>query len=142
MSSRLVIDENQAERLLPYLQRGCSNAQMAKELGYAEDTIKSYLRLLYKWLGASNRAQAVAIGLKKGYITHGDGMAIAITDEAIAHLARVITRDKPGGHTLNPGMHYATAERYLTEVTPYLRIIDTDSHSQCETGTDEHSVRG
>ncbi len=50
------------------MSNGRSNAQIGQELYLSEDTIKTHARRLFRKLGASDRAQAVAIGLRRGLI--------------------------------------------------------------------------
>ena len=45
-----------------------SNAQIGAELYLSEDTVKTHARRLFRKLGANDRAQAVAIGLRRGLI--------------------------------------------------------------------------
>jgi DNA-binding NarL/FixJ family response regulator len=47
---------------------GRSNAQIGAELFLSEDTVKTHARRLFRKLGAKDRAQAVAIGLRRGLI--------------------------------------------------------------------------
>ncbi len=50
--------------VLRLLAQGCSNRQVARELGITEATVKGYLRDLFEKLGASDRAHAVALALR------------------------------------------------------------------------------
>lgn len=54
--------------ILELLSNGAANKEMAQVLAVAEETIKSQLKQLYKKLGASDRAQAVAISLRQNLI--------------------------------------------------------------------------
>ncbi|MDT0166117.1 response regulator transcription factor [Actinotalea sp. AC32] len=54
--------------VLAGMSHGRSNAQIGAELFLSEDTVKTHARRLFRKLGASDRAQAVAIGLRKGLI--------------------------------------------------------------------------
>ena len=47
---------------------GRSNKEIAAAIGIAEDTVKTHLRRLFEKLGASDRAQAVAIALRQRII--------------------------------------------------------------------------
>jgi two-component system, NarL family, nitrate/nitrite response regulator NarL len=50
------------------MSNGRSNAQIGAELFLSEDTVKTHARRLFRKLGANDRAQAVAIGLRGGII--------------------------------------------------------------------------
>lgn len=50
------------------MSHGRSNAQIGQELFLSEDTVKTHARRLFRKLGAADRAQAVAIGLRRGII--------------------------------------------------------------------------
>jgi DNA-binding NarL/FixJ family response regulator len=54
--------------ILELLSDGVSNKEVAKVLGVSEETVKSQLKHLYEKLGASDRAQAVAISLRQNLI--------------------------------------------------------------------------
>lgn len=51
------------------MSHGRSNSQIGADLFLSEDTVKTHARRLFRKLGASDRAQAVAIGLRRGLIT-------------------------------------------------------------------------
>jgi DNA-binding NarL/FixJ family response regulator len=50
------------------MSQGRSNAQIGSDLFLSEDTVKTHARRLFRKVGASDRAQAVAIGLRQGLI--------------------------------------------------------------------------
>lgn len=50
------------------MSHGRSNAQIGADLFLSEDTVKTHARRLFRKLGAADRAQAVAIGLRQGFI--------------------------------------------------------------------------
>jgi DNA-binding NarL/FixJ family response regulator len=50
------------------MSNGRSNAQIGADLFLSEDTVKTHARRLFRKLGAADRAQAVAIGLRQGLI--------------------------------------------------------------------------
>jgi two-component system nitrate/nitrite response regulator NarL len=50
------------------MSHGRSNSQIGADLFLSEDTVKTHARRLFRKLGASDRAQAVAIGLRRGLI--------------------------------------------------------------------------
>ena len=54
--------------VLSGMSHGRSNAQIGAELYLSEDTVKTHARRLFRKLGAADRAQAVAIGLRQGII--------------------------------------------------------------------------
>ena len=54
--------------VLAGMSNGRSNAQIGADLFLSEDTVKTHARRLFRKLGASDRAQAVAIGLRTGII--------------------------------------------------------------------------
>lgn len=54
--------------VLSGMSYGRSNAQIGAELFLSEDTVKTHARRLFRKLGAKDRAQAVAIGLRRGLI--------------------------------------------------------------------------
>jgi DNA-binding NarL/FixJ family response regulator len=59
------------ERELQVLQgmsRGQSNGEIGEELFLSEDTIKTHARRLFKKLGARDRAHAVAVGFRRGFV--------------------------------------------------------------------------
>lgn len=55
-------------QVLAGMSRGLSNGEIGKELYLSEDTIKTHARRLFRKLQASDRAQAVAVGLRAGLI--------------------------------------------------------------------------
>ncbi|MCG2798837.1 MAG: response regulator transcription factor [Cellulomonas sp.] len=50
------------------MSNGRSNGQIGQDLYLSEDTVKTHARRLFRKLGASDRAQAVAIGMRRGLI--------------------------------------------------------------------------
>lgn len=55
--------------VLAGMSHGRSNAQIGADLYLSEDTVKTHARRLFRKLGAADRAQAVAIGLRQGLIS-------------------------------------------------------------------------
>src|SRR5450756_916096 len=55
--------------VLAGMSQGRSNAQIGADLFLSEDTVKTHARRLFRKLEAADRAQAVAIGLRRGLIT-------------------------------------------------------------------------
>lgn len=54
--------------VLAGMSNGRSNAQIGADLFLSEDTVKTHARRLFRKLGAADRAQAVAMGLRQGLI--------------------------------------------------------------------------
>ncbi|OPC84181.1 hypothetical protein B4N89_27540 [Embleya scabrispora] len=69
-----------AVEVLAGLGRGLSNADIGREMGLNEGTVRKYASELFKTLGACNRGQAVVLGLASG-------------DLDLAELAEAIARD-------------------------------------------------
>ncbi|GFH78568.1 hypothetical protein Sgou_32380 [Streptomyces gougerotii] len=53
-------------QVLEGMSHGRSNAEIGRELFLSEDTVKTHARRLFKKLGASDRAHAVALGFRWG----------------------------------------------------------------------------
>ena len=53
------------QEILRHIAKGLSNRDIANELGISEDGVKFHLRSLFAKVGATNRAEAVAIALRK-----------------------------------------------------------------------------
>ena len=53
------------EEILQSIVRGLSNPDIARELGISLDMVKEHTETLFKKIGAANRAEAVAIALRK-----------------------------------------------------------------------------
>ena len=51
--------------ILASIMRGCSNAEIAAQLGIETITVRDHLSILFNKLGVSSRAEAVAIALRK-----------------------------------------------------------------------------
>ncbi|HEU0013811.1 MAG TPA: response regulator transcription factor [Longimicrobium sp.] len=67
----MVIDPGLSPRegdVLQLLARGASNKAIARELGISEHTVKAHVGALFAKLGASTRAEAVAIGVRSGLL--------------------------------------------------------------------------
>jgi DNA-binding NarL/FixJ family response regulator len=63
---------NLTERELQVLRgmsQGKSNAEIGRSLFLSEDTVKTHARRLFRKLGVNDRAQAVALGFRRGFIT-------------------------------------------------------------------------
>jgi DNA-binding NarL/FixJ family response regulator len=56
------------QQVLDGMSRGRSNAEIGRELFLSEDTIKTHARRLFRKLSAADRAQAVALGFRWGFL--------------------------------------------------------------------------
>lgn len=56
------------QQVLDGMSRGLSNAGIGRELFLSEDTVKTHARRLFRKLGAADRAQAVALGFRWGFL--------------------------------------------------------------------------
>lgn len=54
--------------VLRELAEGCRNRDIGKRLGISEKTVKGHVRSIFEKLGASDRTQAVSIGIPRGII--------------------------------------------------------------------------
>jgi len=66
-AERSTITAREAQ-ILEAVADGRGNKEIAATIGIAEDTVKTHLRRLFEKLGASDRAQAVAIALRQRLI--------------------------------------------------------------------------
>ncbi len=55
-------------QVLRGMSQGQSNGEIGKELFLSEDTVKTHARRLFRKLGARDRAQAVAVGFRRGLV--------------------------------------------------------------------------
>ena len=55
-------------QVLTGMSQGKSNGQIGKDLYLSEDTIKTHARRLFRKLGVNDRAQAVALGFRRGLV--------------------------------------------------------------------------
>lgn len=56
------------KEVLRFIAEGNSNKKIAEKLFLSDQTVKGYIRGIFRKLDASDRAQAVAIALKKGLV--------------------------------------------------------------------------
>ena len=56
-------------QVLTGMSQGLSNNQIGRELFLSEDTIKTHARRLYRKLEVNDRAQAVALGFRRGLVS-------------------------------------------------------------------------
>ena len=54
--------------MLQLLAQGLANKQIALALGISEHTVKFHISSIYAKLGATNRAEAVRLGVLRGLI--------------------------------------------------------------------------
>ena len=69
---KLLTDDPPAEKLTPRqidilssVTRGFTNADIAKQLGIREDSVKEHINAIFTKIGAANRPEAVAIAMRK-----------------------------------------------------------------------------
>ena len=55
-------------QVLALLAQGAANKEIARELGISERTVKAHVTSIFNKLGASSRAEAVAIALRSGLL--------------------------------------------------------------------------
>jgi len=56
------------QEILALLADGLVNKQIAARLGISTNTVKTHLELLFEKLGVATRAEAVAMGVKRGLL--------------------------------------------------------------------------
>ena len=74
---RSAYDARKAERglterekeILVLVSKGCSNTEIGDILHLSPNTVKNHLKNLFESLGAADRAEAVAIGIRRGLIS-------------------------------------------------------------------------
>ena len=57
------------KEILVLVSKGCSNAEIGDILHLSPNTVKNHLKNLFEALGAADRAEAVAIGIRRGLIS-------------------------------------------------------------------------
>ena len=57
------------KEILVLVSKGCSNAEIGDILHLSPNTVKNHLKNLFETLGAADRAEAVAIGIRRGLIS-------------------------------------------------------------------------
>ena len=60
--------DERSRRVLKMLADGAGTREIADEIGYSERTIKSVIQRIEAELGARNRVEAVALGIRSGLI--------------------------------------------------------------------------
>ena len=76
-SVRSVYEARKSERgltarekeILLLVSKGCSNVEIGDMLHLSPNTVKNHLKNLFETLGAADRAEAVAIGIRRGLIS-------------------------------------------------------------------------
>ena len=70
LAARPEVDEidERSRAVLALLAAGAQTRDISSELGYSERTIKSIIQDVERRLGARSRAQAVAVGIRRGLI--------------------------------------------------------------------------
>jgi len=53
--------------VLHLMLRGLSNREIAKRMRIAENTVKHHMGVVYETLGATSRAEAITVALRRGY---------------------------------------------------------------------------
>ncbi|HSP38041.1 MAG TPA: response regulator transcription factor [Frankiaceae bacterium] len=56
-------------QVLRGMSQGKSNAEIGRSLFLSEDTVKTHARRLFRKLAVNDRAQAVALGFRRGFVT-------------------------------------------------------------------------
>src|SRR4051812_45058313 len=59
---------NREREILALLADGLGNKQIAARLGISPNTVKTHVELLFERLGVSSRAEAVAVGVRRGLL--------------------------------------------------------------------------
>lgn len=59
---------NREREILALLADGLGNKQIAARLGVSPNTVKTHLELLFDKIGVRSRAEAVAVGVKRGML--------------------------------------------------------------------------
>ena len=59
---------NREREILALLADGLANKQIAARLGISKNTVKTHLELLFDKLDVSSRAEAVATGVRRGFL--------------------------------------------------------------------------
>lgn len=57
------------KEILLLVSKGCSNVEIGDVLHLSPNTVKNHLKNLFETIGAADRAEAVAIGIRRGHIS-------------------------------------------------------------------------
>ena len=55
--------------VLKFVSKGCANTEIAELLGVSHNTVKNHLKAIFEKMGAADRAEAVALALRRGVIS-------------------------------------------------------------------------
>jgi len=66
--SAVLAPTNREREILALLADGLGNKQIAARLGISANTVKTHVELLFERLGVSSRAEAVAVGVRRGLL--------------------------------------------------------------------------
>ena len=55
--------------VLKFVIKGCANPEIAELLGVSHNTVKNHLKAIFEKMGAADRAEAVALALRRGVIS-------------------------------------------------------------------------
>ena len=55
--------------VLKFVSNGCANTEIAELLGVSHNTVKNHLKAIFEKMGAADRAEAVALALRRGVIS-------------------------------------------------------------------------
>lgn len=55
--------------VLKFVSNGCANTEIAELLGVSLNTVKNHLKAIFEKMGAADRAEAVALALRRGVIS-------------------------------------------------------------------------
>lgn len=56
------------KQIIALAATGLTNAEIGRRIWVSEDTVKTHLRRAYVYLEVQNRAQAVAVGMREGWV--------------------------------------------------------------------------
>jgi DNA-binding NarL/FixJ family response regulator len=89
--------------VLQLLVGGRSNRQIADEMVLGAETVKTHLRSVYRKMGVSNRAQAVASAIRQGLGTRGGASVHTMLDPGPMSTSAAEERLQPIAETATPG---------------------------------------
>ncbi len=102
--------------VLAHIACGHTNADIGRETGLSEDTVKSHTRALYRKLGARDRPHAVALAYQRGLLDgHRRGPVVIPTVVVLPSCADPAAYPHPAGHipaSVGDGAAFARAVGY------------------------------